>query len=229
MSMSSRLCIIPARGGSKRIPKKNIRNFNGKPVIIYSIEMAINSGLFDEVMVSTDSDEIAKLAVENKASVPFLRSRKNSSDNATTVEVLSEVLHEYRVRQKVFDFCMCIYPTAVLAKIEDIHFGLSYLNSLPDVYTCVFPVTKFSYPVYRALRLSDNGEATYVWPEYKNVRSQDIEELYHDAGQWYWYRLTNGDFIEGALHSVVLDPIRVQDIDNESDWNIAELKARLNY
>ena len=223
----NRLAIIPARSGSKRIPKKNIKDFFGKPVIAYSIEAAINSKLFDEVMVSTDDPEIAAIAIQYGATVPFLRSESNSNDFATTLDVLKEVEMSYKqIFKKSFDYICCIYATAPLINKDKLIEG--YHLMVDKGFDSVFPVVEFSYPVKRGVEIVD-GKTRMVWPEYKNSRSQDLETVYHDAGQWYWYnpnKIENSLFKENTA-SVILSPQEVQDIDTHSDWLLAELKFKL--
>lgn len=223
----SSVAIIPARGGSKRIPRKNIRDFLGKPIIAYSIETAINSKLFDEVMVSTDDEEIASIARHYGAKVPFLRSSKNSDDYSTTLEVIQEVDHSYKSHlNKEFDFICCIYPTAPMIRMEKLIEGKELLikNSL-DV---VFPIVPFSYPIWRGVQVQD-GLTKMVWPEYTNTRSQDLTAVYHDAGQWYWCNPRKLDKVlfTSNTASVIVAEEEVQDIDTYSDWSIAEMKYSL--
>ncbi len=222
------LAIITARGGSKRIPKKNIKEFCGKPIIAYSIEAALNSGLFEEVMVSTDSEEIAEIARKYGAKVPFMRSEKTSSDYATTAEVLLEVLDEYEKRGQTFDGMSCIYPTAPFITPEKLKDAYQQLKEL-DV-TLVMPVVPFSYPPQRGYILKDKL-LEMKWKENLNSRSQDLEPLYHDCGQFYFYNVkkyqaVNGQVSEG-IAPIILDDLEVQDIDNETDWKLAELKYKL--
>lgn len=224
--MSRSLCIIPARGGSKRIPKKNVRDFFGKPIIAYSIETALESKLFSEVMVSTDDEEIAKTAKKYGAVVPFMRSGANADDYATTADVLNEVLYNYEKADKPFDAACCIYPTAPLMTKKDLVQGFEKLRK--GDFDSVFPVVAFSYPVWRGLRFSKNGKAEMLWPEHLNSRSQDLEEVFHDAGQWYWFlpeALKNKQrlFTDNSA-TIVVDALQVQDIDNLTDWRLAELK-----
>jgi pseudaminic acid cytidylyltransferase len=222
----TRLAIIPARGGSKRIPRKNIRNFFGKPIIAYSIEIAHRSGLFDEVMVSTDDEEIGKVAKSYGASVPFMRSARNADDFATTMDVLKEVEADYKTKlNRSFDYICCIYPTAPLIKKERLIAGLNTLfeNNLD----AVFPIVPFSYPIWRGLEIVDD-KIKMLWPDFLNSRSQDLKKAYHDAGQWYWYRPEKIDktlFTENAS-SIILDEMEVQDIDTLSDWLLAEMKYK---
>ena len=219
----SMIAIITARGGSKRIPKKNIKNFCGKPIIAYSIEAALNSGAFDEVMVSTDSEEIADIAREYGADVPFLRSAAASNDFATTADVLTEVLKTYEENGKVFDGFACIYPTAPFLTAAK----LSEAAELIEGADAVVSVVKFSFPPQRAFVIRD-GNVAYQYPQYEKARSQDLEPIYHDCGQLYICRTE--PFMK--YHSLVLPKTRpyiipeeeVQDIDTPSDWVIAEAK-----
>lgn len=224
----AKLCIIPARGGSKRIKRKNIKPFLGKPIIQYSIETAIASGLFDEVMVSTDDNEIAELARANGAKVPFLRSEESASDFATTMQVILEVLENYKASGKVFDQICCLYPTAPFVKPEHLKEGLEKMTD--EGLKSVFPVVPFSYPIWRGLREKD-GLISMVWPENITTRSQDLETVYHDAGQWYWLNVSiNLDQVfTDRSGSVIMDELSVQDIDTASDWAIAELKYQSRY
>lgn len=219
------LCIIPARGGSKRIPRKNIKHFLGKPIIAYSIEAAINSQLFDEVMVSTDDKEISDIAQQYGAKIPFLRSHKNADDHASTVDVLIEVLEDYKSRGKDFDYTCCIYPTAPLTKVEDLKQGFDKLNQ--NNLDVVFPAVKFSYPIWRSLKKEKN-KFKMLWPVYQQSRSQDLEDAYHDAGQWYWFKpdqlIKTKSLFNENTSCLTLDETQVQDIDNETDWKLAELK-----
>lgn len=226
--MSKKLCIIPARGGSLRIPRKNIKNFLGKPIIAYSIEAAINSGLFEEVMVSTDDEEIAEIAIKYGAKVPFLRSEKNSDDYASTMDVIEEVIKNYiQINNTHFQFVCCIYPTAPLIKVDDLKSGYDKLKV--HNYTCVFPSVKFSYPIWRSFEIEQTGNTKMFWPEHVNARSQDLKKAYHDAGQWYWFnidKINKWNWPENS-GTVILKEDVVQDIDTLSDWKIAEMKCQL--
>ena len=223
------LAIIPARGGSKRIPRKNIKDFLGKPIIAYSIEAALNSGLFDEVMVSTDDTEIAEIAIKYGAKVPFFRSAKTADDFATTLDVLKEVEEVYKDKlNKSFDFICCIYPTAPLLSIEKIKEGFKLLNDKNlDV---VYPIVPFSYPLLRAVEIED-GITKMVWNQYMNSRSQDLKTYYHDAGQWYWYNPSkiHDSLFTDKTASIILNEEDIQDIDTLSDWKIAEMKYKLKH
>lgn len=220
------LAIIPARGGSKRIPKKNIKLFCGRPIIEYSINSAIKSGLFDEIVVSTDSEEISKIAIDCGAKVPFKRSAKNSDDYATTADVIQEVLDWYEKEKYDFDSICCIYPTSPL--MSNGRIMQAYTKMVDEKRDSVFPVAKFAYPIQRALRLDNKEKINFVWPENAVSRSQDFEEFYHDAGQFYWINVSSfrreAALISGNSSCVLLDELEVQDIDNISDWKIAELK-----
>ena len=222
------LAMITARGGSKRIPRKNIKDFNGKPIIAYSIEAAVASGVFDEVMVSTDDEEIAEIAGKFGAKVPFFRSEKTSNDFATTVDVIEEVLNTYKERGEEFDIFCCIYPTApfiTAQRLKDAVTALSDSNA-----DSLIPVVRFSYPPQRAMEVKD-GKLVFRQPENLSKRSQDLEPHFHDAGQFYVVRtesfLKNHGIMVGDILPMELSELEVQDIDNEVDWKLAELKYNL--
>ena len=222
------LAIITARGGSKRIPRKNIRNFLGKPIIAYSIESAIKSGVFDEIMVSTDDDEIAKLAEKYGAKVPFKRTDATSNDTATTTDVIIEVLNEYKKRGLEFDYACCIYPTAPFITPESLKTGLNkMIESRTEV---AFPVVKYSYPVQRALEIGSDGNLVMLYPEHSRSRSQDLKPIYHDAGQFYWFKTSaitpNMELLKMKASPIVIPETVVQDIDTENDWILAEMKYK---
>lgn len=223
------LAIIPARGGSKRIPRKNIKDFLGKPIIAYSIEAALECGLFDEVMVSTEDEEIAYIARQYGASLPFLRSAPNADDHATTLDVLKEVETKYRESlRRSFNYICCIYPTAPLINAAQLQEGFKLLKD--GDRDAVFPVVAFSYPVWRGLEIID-GKTRMVWPEYAKTRSQDTRKVYHDAGQWYWYqpsRISDTLFTDNVA-SIILQEDEVQDIDSPADWLLAEMKYKLKH
>ena len=219
------IAVITARGGSKRIPKKNIRDFCGKPIIAYSIGAALESGIFDEVMVSTDSKEIAQIAERFGAKVPFLRSEKTSGDTATTAEVLSEVLETYMDNGKRFNAMCCLYPTAPFVTPDKLKEAYEILSSSGE--DAVMPVVRYSFPPQRANLIKD-GKLVYQYPEYRTARSQDLEPVYHDCGQFYFYRVREDlSFPVDSYAPLIMDERMVQDIDNESDWQIAEMKYRL--
>ena len=220
------LAIIPARGGSKRIPRKNIKEFLGKPIIAYSIDIALKSGLFDEIMVSTDDKEIAEVAFKYGAKIPFYRSKKNSDDFATTMDVIQEVINEYKKIDKIFENVCCIYPTAPLLQLNDLINGFQILQK--DKIDVVYPITPFSYPILRSLIIDDSGNIKMKWPEYLKTRSQDLESAYHDCGQWYWYNYNSlSTNTYNIIKPIFIENIKVQDIDNEQDWKLAELKYKL--
>ncbi len=223
-----KVAVITARGGSKRIPRKNIKEFNGKPIMAYSIEAAIQSGVFDEVMVSTDDEEIADIARKYGASVPFMRSEKTANDFATTVDVIDEVISEYRNRGKDFDVFACIYPTAPFITADKLKEAVEKLSS-SDADSLI-PVVRFSYPPQRAMEIRD-GKLVFRHPENLSTRSQDLEPHYHDAGQFYIARtesfLKNKGIMVGQILPIELSELEVQDIDNEVDWKLAEMKYKL--
>ena len=223
------IAIIPARGGSKRIPRKNIRNFLGKPIIAYSIEAAIKSNIFDKVIVSTDDDEIKNIALQYGAEVPFLRSRKNADDYATLTDVLIEVLSEYKYLRESFDLICCVLPTAPFIKSNDLIIAYDKIIK-PDV-DCVLSISRFTYPIQRALKKDEDGKISMSAPEYKNTRSQDLEPLFHDAGQYYLIKtktiISEKTLFPAKTSGIVIDELRVQDIDTEADWKIAEIKYKL--
>lgn len=220
------IAIITARGGSKRIPKKNIKKFCGKPIIAYSIEAALNSGIFDEVMVSTDSEEIADIAKSYGAKIPFMRSEKTANDYATTAEVLLEVLNEYKNIGQEFEYMACIYPTAPFVTEEKLKLAFKIMKEKKPIE--VMPVVAFSYPPQRSYIIDENGYIKYKYPKYMLTRSQDLEKEYHDAGQFYVYHISqylkcNGK-IKDKIIPMIVSELEIQDIDNEEDWEIAELK-----
>lgn len=217
--MHKNLAVIPARGGSKRIPHKNIRDFLGKPIIAYSIETAVEANLFDEIIVSTDDDLIAEVAIKYGSQVPFRRSKENSSDHATLADVMEEVLKWYKGK---FEYACCILPTAPL--LESVNLRKGYRVLLEEKADSVYPIVKFSYPPQRAVRLVQN-QILMVNPEFYRSRSQDLEVLYHDAGQFYWMKADIG--LSGTVKmGFEIPETHVQDIDNEEDWKLAELKYR---
>lgn len=225
VSIINHLAIITARGASKRIPRKNIKPFLGQPIIKYSIDAAIKSELFKEVMVSTDDHEIAELSKAYGAKVPFMRSERNSDDHATTRDVLIEVLVEYKKRGFEFDCLCCIYPTAPFVTAEKLQTGLKILiDSDADALT---PVTRFSYPIQRAFKI-DEGRLRYFWPEHENERSQDLISFYHDVGQFYWYKansfLKRNEMSDYKNVPMLIPEMEMQDLDTEEDWKVAEFK-----
>ena len=224
----SNLCIIPARGGSKRIPRKNIKPFLGKPIIAYSIEAALNSGLFSEVMVSTDDEEIAVIAKKYGASVPFIRSSDNSSDFATTYNVLEEVITSYKNEGKRFDYVCCLYACAPFVTKEILSESFNKLKS--NNFDTVFPIIAYSFPIQRAL-LERDGKIFMAEKKHLQTRSQDLAARYHDAGQFYWSNiqklLVNKTLLTENTGGIVISELEAQDVDNEVDWKLAELKYKL--
>lgn len=221
------LAIITARGGSKRIPRKNIKEFCGKPILCYSIAAAVESGVFDEVMVSTDDEEIAEVARNAGAEVPFFRSAENAGDYASTDDVIMEVLRAYQKIGRKFDAFCCIYPTAPFLSAQRIRGAMELLNRADSV----MPVVPFSYPPQRGLVINERGFVEREFPQYAMARSQDLPKIYHDCGQFYACRtevfLKAGTTDVERLLPLVLDELEVQDIDTSEDWAMAEMKYQL--
>lgn len=226
--MGAKIAIITARGGSKRIPKKNIKEFCGMPVLAYSVRAALDAGVFDEVMVSTDSEEIAGIARQYGANVPFMRSEKTSDDYATTADVLLEVLEQYRKCGRIFEYMACIYPTAPFVSGEKLKQAYDVIERENAVMA--MPVVAFSYPPQRGY-VKNGSYLEMKWKENFNTRSQDLETMYHDAGQFYMYQVEKFQELKGQITEnivpVLVDEMEVQDIDNETDWKLAELKYKL--
>ncbi len=222
------IAIIPARGGSKRIPKKNIKNFLGKPIIAYSIETALQSGLFDEVMVSTDDSEIAKIALQYGAKVPFLRSKQNADDFAVLTDVLEEVLYDYQKQNKDFDHACCILPTAPFINSHDV--TKAYNKLIRGNFDTVFPVVRYSFPIQRAMQF-DGDYIKMIWPENIHKRSQDLKPSFHDAGLFYWVKagiiLTKKKLWTDNTSAIEINEQKSQDIDTMEDWKLAELKYKI--
>ena len=222
------ICIIPARGGSKRIPRKNIKDFLGKPIIAYSIQAALDSGLFDEVMVSTDDKEIADIVKNYGAKVPFMRSAKNSDDFATTFDVIEEVIQSYRSHNKDFENICCVYPCApfVTSKI----LLKAYNLLIEKKFDSVFPIVSYGFPIQRALKV-DQGKVSMIIEDNLNIRSQDLEESFHDTGQFYWCNtkqlLISKKILTQNTGGVEVSELEAQDIDTEIDWKLAELKYQI--
>lgn len=223
-----RLALITARGGSKRIPKKNIREFCGRPIIGYSIQAAKDAGVFDVVMVSTDSEEIAGIARLEGAEVPFLRSEATSGDFATTADVIMEVLLQYEQKGEFFDEVCCIYPTAPFVTGEKLKEAVALLED--KNYDSVMPVTPFSFPPLRGM-VMDGDKISYKWEEYEDSRSQDLETIYHDCGQFYVLNVelfkNTRKMVTKNTGAIEISEMEMQDIDNEIDWKLAELKYEL--
>jgi len=225
----SSIAIIPARGGSKRITKKNIKLFHGRPIISYVIELALKSGLFNEVMVSTDDKEIAEIAIHYGAKVPFFRTDQNANDYASTADVLLEVLDEYGKLGTYFEYACCLYPTSPLLTLETLNKANTKLKE--EKLDCVFPVVPFSYPVQRSLIINKKELIEMREPQYLASRSQDLEPIYHDAGQFYFFEtkpfLQKKKLWTDNTGAVIISELEAQDIDNESDWALAEMKYGL--
>lgn len=223
-----RLCVIPARGGSKRIPRKNIRNFLDKPIIGYSIEAAIKSKLFDRVIVSTDDEDIAKVSESFGAEIPFVRPKDLSDDFTPTIDVVNHAVNWFESRNETYDFICCLYATAPFIQKEFLIDGLKRLSASDKLYA--FSVTSFPFPIQRALRIINDGVEA-IWPENIEKRSQDLEESFHDAGQFYWGKkeaFVNNEAIFSP-HSIpiILPRHFVQDIDTEEDWERAEMMLKV--
>ena len=219
------VAIIPARGGSKRIPRKNIKLFHGQPMLAYSIRAAQNSGLFDRIVVSTDDEEIAAMARQLGAETPFVRPAELADDFSTTVDVIRHSVQALQQQGEPVDYACCIYATAPFVQPQYLQQGLQQLQAHPDK-AYAFSVTTFPFPIQRAIRINAAGEIEAMHPEHRNTRSQDLEEAYHDAGQFYWARAQA--WIERAVVfssqslAVILPRYLVQDIDTQEDWLRAE-------
>jgi pseudaminic acid cytidylyltransferase len=219
----STVAIIPARGGSKRIPHKNIKNFLGKPLIAYSIEVAFKSTLFDKVIVSTDDEEIAKVAKEYGAEVPFMRPKELSDDFTGTGAVVEHALNFLKAQGLEIDYACTIYATAPLLQVEYLIEGLRQLKK-SDAHMA-FSVTSMPFPIQRTFKITPEGRCEMFTPEYFSSRSQDLEEAYQDAGQFYWRNLNNKatdiSFGKSSI-PIILPRHLVQDIDTLEDWKRAE-------
>lgn len=218
------LCIIPARGGSKRIPRKNIKPFMGKPIMAYSIEAALKSGLFDEVMVSTDDENFAEVAKLYGAAVPYMRSEKTANDYATLSDVIDEVVQMYKNNGKKFDNFCCLLSTAPF--VTDDLLCESYKIFTTNHFDSLRPVVRFDFPIQRAFRMTEDNTVAFIQPEYMNTRSQDLEKAYHDAGLFYWGTCDVG-FKGDRWGGYEINESVCQDIDTEDDWRMAELKYKL--
>lgn len=224
-----KLAVIPARGGSKRIPKKNIKDFLGKPMIAYSIETAIKSQCFDKVIVSTDCKEIAKTSKEYGAEIPFIRPKELADDFTATVPVITHAIEQMQQQGFNPQWTCCIYATAPFLQAQDLQAGLKQLIEYDADYS--FSATSFPFPIQRAIKLDEQQKVSMFYPEYEQARSQDLEESYHDAGQFYWGKseafLDNKPIFTSQSHAVILPRSRVQDIDTTEDWQQAELLFQL--
>ena len=225
------LCVIPARGGSKRIPKKNIKNFCGKPIIAWSIEQAIKSKCFDKIIVSTDDKDIAKIAKSYGAEIPFVRPKKLSDDFTGTTPVIAHAIKWYIKKNYNPSYVCCIYAAAPFISLSDLKKGLEILKKNRCDY--VFPIINYSYPIQRSFKIKKNNRLKMFNPEYFNYRSQDLEEAFHDAGQFYWGKknswLQNRVIVSERASPIILPRSRALDIDTMEDWKIAETMFKTNY
>lgn len=219
-----KVAIIPARGGSKRIPRKNIKLFCGKPMIAWSIEAAYASGCFDKIIVSTDDAEIAETALQYGATIPFMRPAELSEDYTPTIPVIRHAIEWLNAHDNHVTHACCIYATAPFVSAEDIRTGLDILENADSDYA--FSVTSYPFPIQRAIKLTGQGRVEMFYPEHFNTRSQDLEEAYHDAGQFYWGKanawLNEKVIFSSSSSPVILPRHRVQDIDTQEDWIRAE-------
>lgn len=227
--VNKRIAVITARGGSKRIPHKNIKYFCGKPIISYAIKAAIECAMFEKIMVSTDDQDIAEIAIKYGAEVPFMRSNKNSDDFATTEDVIMEVVDEYDKRGIHYDIVCCLYPTAPFVNGEILRHAVNIMDDKNPAV--VIPVVQFSYPPQRSFVIDEEGFAKFKYPQYVKTRSQDLEKQYHDAGQFYIYNVEKlfdkKGVIEDDFAPIILPEICVQDIDTYEDWDMAEIKYKI--
>lgn len=219
------IAIIPARGGSKRIPRKNIKLFCGKPIIAYSIMAAQKTKLFDRIIISTDDHEIASIALEWGAEVPFMRPPNLADDYTTTLEVINHAINWLNKNDDFYDYACCIYPTAPFIRISDLKKGYELLKN-NDFYFS-FPITTFPSSIFRSLKLTENNNLKMFWPEHLNTRTQDLPEAYHDVGQFYWGKteafLKTSSIFEEHSSPVIIPRHLAQDIDTPEDWTQAEL------
>lgn len=219
-----KLAVIPARGGSKRIPRKNIKLFCGKPMIAWSIEAAQQSGCFDQIVVSTDDAEIAEVARQCGAQVPFMRPADISDDHTGTTAVVAHAIDWFGDQGQTPEQVCCLYATAPFVSSDDLRRGLAVLLDTGSDYA--FSVTSYAFPIQRAIRLNETGRVEMFNPEHFNTRSQDLEAAYHDAGQFYWGRadawLQGRMIFSPAAVPVLLPRHRVQDIDTPEDWTRAK-------
>ncbi|WP_455756656.1 pseudaminic acid cytidylyltransferase [Sulfurimonas sp.] len=222
--MDKCIAVIPARGGSKRIPRKNIKDFFGKPLITYSIELALKSKLFDKVIVSTDDEEIANIAKNSGAEVPFLRPKELSDDFTVTNDVINHTLKHLNDKDEQYDYVCTIYATAPLLQLEYLKKGYNKLKDSDAINS--FSSTSMPFPIQRAFTLNAEGRCRMFVPENYNIRSQDLEEVYQDAGQFYWKKLDKNSkkvmFSQDSI-PIIIPRHLVQDIDTLEDWYRAEL------
>jgi pseudaminic acid cytidylyltransferase len=221
-----KIAIIPARGGSKRIPRKNIKVFFGKPVIAYAIELAKQSNLFDCVMVSTDDEEIKEIAQRYGAEVPFLRDERNATDGASTFDVLEEVLNWYKDQEQKFDYGCCIYPVTPLLKVTSLKTGFEKLKK--GNFDSVIPIAAYSHPIQRALFSDKDGKVQIKDQDSFKQNTQDLPTYYHDTGQFYWFNssvcMMKKELLTDNSTSIILPHDQFQDVDNTEDWELMHLK-----
>lgn len=219
------VAVIPARGGSKRIPRKNVKEFCGKPMIAWSIGAAKDAGVFDAIVVSTDDEEIAQIAEASGAEAPFRRPKELSDDHTPTVPVIAHALRWFEAQRGPVSFACCIYATAPFLRPQYLREGLALLESHDDAQFA-FSVTSFAFPIFRSLKKNPDGSVGMFWPEHELTRSQDLPEAWHDAGQFYWGRkeafYTQNRIFSSRSYAVVLPRHLVQDIDTPEDWTRAE-------
>ncbi|MDB0053291.1 pseudaminic acid cytidylyltransferase [Alphaproteobacteria bacterium] len=224
-----KVAIIPARGGSKRIPRKNIKEFNGKPIIAWAILTAQKTKLFDLIVVSTDDNEIKSVSEQYGAIVPFIRPAGISDDNTPTVPVISHAVKEIDKLYGYVDQACCVYPCSPLLTASDLIKALSMLESTAADF--VYPVVEYPHPIFRSMRKSKNGKMQFIYPEYELTKTQDLENVFHDAGQFYWGKAQAWRGLK-KMHSdgigMEIPSYRVVDIDTEDDWKRAELLFQLN-
>jgi len=224
-----RIAIIPARGGSKRIPRKNIKVFNGKPIIAWAILAAQESKLFDYIVVSTDDDEIKKVSESFGAVVPFIRPAHLSDDHTPTVPVISHAVVEMDRIYQTVEFACCIYPCTPLLLASDLIKGFDMLKSTEVDF--VYPVVEYPHSIFRSMRKSENGKMEFIYPQYELTRTQDLEKTFHDSGQFYWGKAKAWRSLK-KMHTDALGmeipSYRAVDIDTEDDWKKAELITQLN-
>ena len=222
-----KVAIIPARGGSKRIPRKNIKEFNGRPIIAWSILAAQESGLFDHIIVSTDDSEIRMIAEKYGATVPFIRPSDISDDHTPTVPVISHAVKEIEKLYQNIEYACCIYPCSPLLLASDMVEAFNMLESTGADF--VYPVVEYPHPIFRSMRQSENGKMEFIYPEYELTRTQDLERVFHDAGQFYWGRVDAWKELK-KMHTdglgMEIPSYRVVDIDTEDDWKRAELLSQ---
>lgn len=222
----NKIAVIPARGSSKRIPQKNIRGFYGRPMVAWSIRAAKESSLFDRILVSTDNEEVAAVAREAGAEVPFQRPANLADDHTPTIPVIRHAIDWLEANDKPPDYICCLYATAPFVTASLLRQGFDEIRAHPGT-EFVFSATEFSFPIWRSLKQNENGSAAMNWPEHELARSQDLPKSYHDAGQFYWGTreayLSNTGFFSANCRLCLLPSYRVQDIDTEADWIRAEL------